>query len=266
MPLHSVQFRIRVDRGKFVSPNPQPEPRQREQVVVHGGRRIETQNAPSEEFAPAQWHLTRTCLEFYDAVNELLHGQPFTLNLDIAGGRLTISVTRPISTDEASVIWGALRIYVFKKPFMVKAERAFNEWYSPIDKAWYVKIEESIEKVHELCELVKETGLVSTQNYTRWMGRSSWRGECVDVYQTGLLKFEGGYGESSWRYPLREAMGEPVELMSPDEVIESVLCEFKQLTPDQHAFFVILEASSVLALQSANEDVDGAQDVGEVEV
>ena len=66
------------------------------------------------------------------------------------------------------------------------------------------------------------------------------------------MKLEADYEDSSWRGPLRAAIGDADELMSPADVIESVECELKQLTPDQHAFFVILNASSVLALQAAN--------------
>jgi hypothetical protein len=202
--------------------------------------------------AADDWYPTLICDEFVDAVKRLFHDQSFAFDFDLADGRITIRIRRPISIEEATDKWRALRTYVYEHPFMVKEEIDFKDWYSPYDGAWFMKIDESKFNVHELGELLKETGIVATRSYTRWEHGRGRKGRNVCVFATGLLKCSGDYYNDCWRNALREALGNAVKLMSPDETIERVSCELEPVGSEQHALLLILKASSVLDLQMAN--------------
>jgi hypothetical protein len=142
----------------------------------------------------------------------------------------------------------------------LKEEIAFKDWYSTYHGAWIVKIDESNFNVDKLGELLKETGIVAIKSYTRWEP-TRVRYPFVDVFATGLLKCSGDCYKDCWRAALREAMVITVELMSPAETIERVSCKLEPVGAEQHALLFILKASSVLALQWANDDMIAEEEV-----
>ena len=182
-------------------------------------------------------------------LSSLFNDQPFTFDFDHADARVTIRITRPVLIEEASKLWGDLRTYVYHHAFMVKdfGDSFRMHWYSMYDDAWIVKIDQS----NVDPDLVKDTGLVSTPNYIRFQLRGG-RSTNVSVFETGLFKYSGKYKDDCWRHALREAMGDAVELMSPNETIKRVSCKFEPVSSEQHPVSLILQESSVLALQRAN--------------
>ena len=93
-----VKFSIGVTRDRVVTPvrqRPVPEP-----------RLISICNPPTVELAPADWSPTPIFNEWFDAVERLLHDQPFTFDFDLADARVTIRITRPILIEEASNFCG----------------------------------------------------------------------------------------------------------------------------------------------------------------
>ena len=235
-----VTFSIHVSRDMMVKPDPHVY-----QSKHTKQRLIGILNQPITEFAPAKWYPSKNCDEFFDAVEQLLKDKPFSFDFDLAAECVRIRITRPILIEEAPKLWGDLRTYVYNHAFMVKEEGTFKDWLSMYDNAWIVKIDRP--DVDQ--DSMKAIGLVPTRDHNRY--RPSSRGS-INVFETGLFKYSGKYKDDCWRHALREAMGDAVELMSPNETIKRVSCKFEPVSSEQHPVSLILQESSVLALQRAN--------------
>jgi hypothetical protein len=233
-------FSILVQRDRMVKPGPHVHPSKHTKQ-----RLIGILKQPMTEFAPAIWYPSKNCNEFFDAVEQLLKDKPFSFDFDFAAECVRIRITRLILIEEAPKFWGELRTYVYNHAFMVKEEGTFKDWFSMYNNAWIVKIDQP--NVDQ--DLMKAIGLVPTRDHIRY--RPSSRGT-INVFEKGLFMYSGEYKDDCWRHALREAMGDAVELMSPNETLWRVSCKFEPVSSEQHPVSLILQESSLLALQRAN--------------